>query len=142
MCDTYSSLVIVRNANDYVLGDKVSRESVDVGRHFVDSKTDGVHGSVESRTRATATSPVAIAVATGTSAGADFLLFPEKEKSVTGLVVLRHRHHDVALGTGGGRPRDLDEELWVHGRRLCLNFHIKRRKRQRKKEKNQSNGIR
>jgi hypothetical protein len=41
----------------------------------------------------------------------------------------------VALGTCGGRPRDLDEELWVHGRRLCLNFHIKRRKRQEKKEK-------
>lgn len=118
-----------------MLGDKVSRESVDVGWHFVDSKTDGVHGSVESRTRATTTSSVAIAVATSTSAGADFLLFPEKEKSVTGLVVLRHRHHDVALGTCGGRPRDLDEELWVHGRRLCLNFHIKRRKRQEKKRK-------
>ena len=104
------------NANDYyVLGDKVSGEPVDVGWHFVDGETDGVHRAVESRAGARA----AAATATSASAGAVFLLFPEKEKSVTGLVVLRHRHDDVALGAGGRRPGDLDEELRVHGRRLC-----------------------
>lgn len=101
----------------YVFGDKMTSQPVDVGWHLVDGKTDGVHGPVDSRTR------------TVTATGTDSLfLFAQEVKSVPSFVVLRHRDHNVALGTCGGRPRDLDEKLRVHGRRFCQREN-KRKKR-------------
>lgn len=57
----------------YVFRHEVSGESRDVGGHFVDSKSDGVHGAFP------------------------FWLLAAR------LVVLRYRHDDVALGAGRTR---------------------------------------
>lgn len=97
----------------YVFGDKVSGEPVNVRWHLVDGEPDGVHRPVDGGARAAA------AAAAATGATSESLLLAQKVKSVASFVVLRHRDDHVALGAGGGRSRDLDEELRVHGRRLC-----------------------